>query len=324
MRSCRLRLSRVEAREITTIEGLSPDRSHALQRAWIEEEVPQCGYCQSGQLMQAASLLASNPSPTREEIVSHMDGVLCRCGTYGRIIRAIERASAVSAAARREDPMSARTQSPPRETSPSRRTFLKQAGGGLSFVLVFGPAGVAARRPDSQDTLDALMTPGTPDAPAAEHPFGAWVRIATDGQVLIYNPAAEMGQGSMTALPVILAEEMDADWDKVRIEHSPVEPAVYGRSWSGRGRGGSMMTAGSMAVRGYYMNLRLAGAQIRRVLLDNVAREWGVSVGETGDRAGRGRARGQRPPHLVRRGRRLRRGAFRAARSHRSGAQVAR
>ena len=181
--------------------------------------------------------------------------------------------------------MNAQTQSPPREapqpprdTSPSRRTFLKQAGGGLSFALVFGPAGLAAHRPSSPDTLDALLTPG---APPSEHPFGAWVRIATDGQVLIYSPAAEMGQGSMTALPVILAEEMDADWDRVRIEHSPVEPGVYGRGWGGgRGRGGSMMTAGSMAVRGYYMNLRLAGAQIRRVLLDNVAREWGVPVGE--------------------------------------------
>ena len=173
------------------------------------------------------------------------------------------------------------TQSPPRETTPSRRTFLKQAGGGLSFAFVFGPAaGLSAHRPDSPDTLDALMTPGAPDAPS-EHPFGAWVRIATDGQVLIYSPAAEMGQGSMTALPVILAEEMDADWDRVRIEHSPVEPEVYGRGWGGgRGRGGSMMTAGSMAVRGYYTNLRVAGAQIRRVLLDNVAREWGVPVGE--------------------------------------------
>ena len=98
VQSCRLRLSRVEGRAITTIEGLSEDRSHALQQAWIEEEVPQCGYCQSGQLMQAASLLAKNPSPTRDEIVSHMDAVLCRCGTYGRIIRAIERASAVNAA----------------------------------------------------------------------------------------------------------------------------------------------------------------------------------------------------------------------------------
>ena len=99
MRSCRLQLSRVAGRDVTTIEGLSPDRSHALQQAWVEEQVPQCGYCQSGQLMQAASLLAENPSPTREEIVTHMDGVLCRCGTYGRIIRAIERASDETAAA---------------------------------------------------------------------------------------------------------------------------------------------------------------------------------------------------------------------------------
>lgn len=98
VQSCRLRLSRVAGRELTTIEGLSEDRSHALQQAWIEEEVPQCGYCQSGQLMQAASLLAANPSPTREEIVGHMDGILCRCGTYGRIVRAIERASAVNTA----------------------------------------------------------------------------------------------------------------------------------------------------------------------------------------------------------------------------------
>lgn len=176
--------------------------------------------------------------------------------------------------------MNTQTQSPPREASPSRRTFLRKVGGGLSFALAFGPAGLAARRTDSPDALDSLTGADTPDRSAAEHPFGAWVRIATDGRVLIYNPAAEMGQGSMTALPVILAEEMDADWDRVRIEHSPVEPAVYGRSWSGRGRGGSMMTAGSMAVRGYYMNLRLAGAQIRRVLLESVAREWRVDIGE--------------------------------------------
>ena len=99
MRSCRLQLSRVAGRDVTTIEGLSPDRSHALQHAWVEEQVPQCGYCQSGQIMQAATLLAENPSPTREEIVSHMDDILCRCGTYGRIIRAIQRASDETAAA---------------------------------------------------------------------------------------------------------------------------------------------------------------------------------------------------------------------------------
>ncbi len=93
VRSCVLPLSAVTGKSVTTIEGLSDDGSHPLQRAWIEEQVPQCGYCQTGQIMQAATLLAENDSPSREEIVAHMDGNLCRCGTYSRIIRAIERAS---------------------------------------------------------------------------------------------------------------------------------------------------------------------------------------------------------------------------------------
>jgi isoquinoline 1-oxidoreductase alpha subunit len=91
-RACRTRLSVVANRTVTTIEGLSRDRSHVLQRTWLEEQVPQCGYCHSGQIMHAAALLAENPSPTREEIVEHMDPILCRCGTYQRIMRAIERA----------------------------------------------------------------------------------------------------------------------------------------------------------------------------------------------------------------------------------------
>lgn len=91
-RSCVTQLQDVAGREITTIEGLSPDASHPLQRAWIAEQVPQCGYCQSGQIMQAAALLASNPQPTRDQIVEHMDGNICRCGTYVRIVKAIQRA----------------------------------------------------------------------------------------------------------------------------------------------------------------------------------------------------------------------------------------
>jgi isoquinoline 1-oxidoreductase alpha subunit len=93
MRSCRLPLRAVQGKAITTIEGLSPDRSHPLQKAWIEEQVPQCGYCQSGQIMQAAALLERNAKPTRDEIVRHMDSVLCRCGTYTRILAAIQRAA---------------------------------------------------------------------------------------------------------------------------------------------------------------------------------------------------------------------------------------
>ena len=93
VRSCQVTASQVAGKQVTTIEGLSPDANHPLQRAWIAEQVPQCGYCQSGQIMQAADLLATNKKPSREQIVAHMDGNLCRCGTYPRIVRAIERAA---------------------------------------------------------------------------------------------------------------------------------------------------------------------------------------------------------------------------------------
>jgi len=93
VRSCAVKISAAAGKRITTIEGLSPDSSHPLQKAWVAEQVPQCGYCQSGQIMQAAALLAKNPNPSRGEIVRHMNGNICRCGTYNRIIAAIQRAS---------------------------------------------------------------------------------------------------------------------------------------------------------------------------------------------------------------------------------------
>jgi isoquinoline 1-oxidoreductase subunit alpha len=80
-------------RSVTTIEGLSPDSSHPLQKAWIAEQVPQCGYCQSGQIMRAAGLLKEKSNPNRQEIAEYMNANICRCGTYLRIVRAIERAA---------------------------------------------------------------------------------------------------------------------------------------------------------------------------------------------------------------------------------------
>jgi isoquinoline 1-oxidoreductase subunit alpha len=91
--SCQTAISEVEGRAITTIEGLSPDSSHPVQKAWLAERVPQCGYCQSGQIMSAVDLLKANPAPTRDEIVEHMSTNICRCGSYPRIVRAIERAA---------------------------------------------------------------------------------------------------------------------------------------------------------------------------------------------------------------------------------------
>ncbi|MCC5810989.1 MAG: (2Fe-2S)-binding protein [Ectothiorhodospiraceae bacterium] len=93
VRSCVFPLSAVEGRSVTTIEGLSEDGSHPVQRAWVALDVPQCGYCQSGQIMSASALLARNPSPTDAQIDQAMSGNLCRCGTYLRIRAAIHRAS---------------------------------------------------------------------------------------------------------------------------------------------------------------------------------------------------------------------------------------
>ena len=93
VRSCVTLITRAAGKNITTVEGLSPDASHALQRAWLEEDVPQCGYCQSGQLMSAAVLLRENPHPTDRDIDDAMSGNICRCGTYPRIRKAIHRAA---------------------------------------------------------------------------------------------------------------------------------------------------------------------------------------------------------------------------------------
>ena len=94
VKACLIPVSAVsESQKITTIEGLSDNGDHPLQKAWVEAQVPQCGYCQSGQIMQAATLLKNNSNPTRAEIIQHMNGNLCRCGTQLRIIKAIQKAA---------------------------------------------------------------------------------------------------------------------------------------------------------------------------------------------------------------------------------------
>ena len=92
-KACKITVSRSKGRDVRTIEGIDPDARHPLQRAWIEEDVPQCGYCQAGQIMTALSLLERNPHPNDDEIWDAMSPVLCRCGTYQRIHRAVRRAS---------------------------------------------------------------------------------------------------------------------------------------------------------------------------------------------------------------------------------------
>ena len=102
IRSCVTSIESVQGKEITTVEGLSPDLRHPLQQAWLSEQVPQCGYCQSGQIMSAAALLARKPKPSDEDIDAALADNICRCGTYNRIRRAIHRASGAAQGDRKE------------------------------------------------------------------------------------------------------------------------------------------------------------------------------------------------------------------------------
>ena len=140
----------------------------------------------------------------------------------------------------------------------SRRDFLKLSGG-LAFAIAAGAEG--------------LELISEANAQAAKS-INAWVRIAPDGTVTIYTTGAEMGQGSMTSLPLILAEEMDADWSKVKIEWAPADPTMYGYTFQ---NAKAMAIVGSRAVMLYYNDLRTAGAQVRKVLITNAAEKWGVS-----------------------------------------------
>ena len=148
----------------------------------------------------------------------------------------------------------------PMGLTPSRRQFMIGAAG-LSFAIATGGPSALAATSGKTRTGKALSP---------------WVSIAPDGTITIMSAATEMGQGSMTALPLIIAEELDADWDKVRIVPAPVDDKTYGNP----GFGGMMYTAGSNAVKSYFTNLRMFGAQVRRVLLDNAAKKWGVPVEE--------------------------------------------
>src|ERR1700730_13299205 len=143
----------------------------------------------------------------------------------------------------------------------SRRQVMTGAAG-LTFALALGRGDGAGAAVPAAEAQGKALSP--------------WVSIAPDGAISIMSPATEMGQGSMTSLPLILAEELDADWDKVRVVPAPVIEKIYGNP----GFGGMMYTAGSNAVTAYFKPLRTFGAQVRRVLLDNAARKWGVPIEE--------------------------------------------
>ena len=254
VRSCVMPISTAAGKTVLTIEGLSRDGSHPLQKAWIAEDVPQCGYCQSGQIMAAAVLLRENPRPSDADIDDAMSGNICRCGTYPRIRRAIHRAAGTRVQRRYE--MNA-------IVNLSRRGFFK-AGVAASGGLLLGfHTPLAGRR--------ALAA----TARSEEAIFNSWVRIARDGTVTVIVGQSEMGQGIMTSIPMIIADELEAEWSKVRVEQAPAYSA-YGDPM----RGGEQSTNGSRSIRNMLTLWRRAGAAAREMLVSAAAKEWGVAVEE--------------------------------------------
>lgn len=246
--ACMLAASDVENRKIVTIEGLAQAR-HPLLDAWIAEQVPQCGYCQPGQIVTAAALLSDHPRPTRKQIDEAMSGVLCRCGTYQRIRLAIHRAAR---AGDRKAHDRGQNQPAERPAAASR----------VRVVRHFMP--------------DAADTGGEPMKLDAQGRFAPnpWVRIAADGTVTLIVDRSEMGQGVVTSLAMLVAEELEVAPEQIRTEFAPADPAYSNP------RLGEQVTGGSTSVRAGWQPLRRAGATAREMLIAAAASVWGVACDE--------------------------------------------
>lgn len=251
--SCQRTLKDADGKEVTTIEGFAaanPD--HPLLKAWTDLEVAQCGFCQPGMVMAAANLLEKTANPTRDEIATALDGI-CRCAAYPRIYQAVERA----ATELRGEPIEVRDW---------------MGGGHIAHADGADPDTHKLR--EHADKVSGFYP----------HP---WVEIASDGTVTIQSAPAEMGQGGLTAVAAMFAEEFDADWENVRVVSSPSIDAMTSAPQMPEGTDfgnpvfwahGLMLTVGSSTTPNYYPRARLMGAQARRVMLDIAADHLGVPV----------------------------------------------
>ena len=258
MKACQLPASAAVGKRITTIEGLSPDSSHPVQRAWVEIGVPQCGYCQSGQIMSAAALAgqAQESEPRRDR------------GRDGRQSLPLRNLSAH----RPGDPPRLRTGAGIREADMtkqilSRRSFLQAsvaAGGGLMLGFHMPTALAASIGPRTQSTTTA-----------GGIEINAWIVIDKDGTVTMRIPHTEMGQGGITSVAMLIAEELNVDWSKIKTEFADAN-----RHLRNDKEYKVMSTHGSQLVRLQHPHLMGAGASARERLKQAAAEAWGVDRSE--------------------------------------------
>src|SRR5216684_6651809 len=282
-RSCITAVGAVVGAKVTTIEGLDPEGRHPLQTAWIELQVPQCGYCQSGQIMQAATLLKDYPNPTDQDINAVMAGSLCRCMTYVRIRKAIKLAASRmrggKEAPEEERPVDRLSPHGIRTTfQPSRRGFLI-AMMGAGVMLGYARSGLAA--------VEFLASGANGQSSAGElfEPT-IWYGIDRSGGVTVNVIRAEMGQHVGTALARIVADELEADWDKVSVVYVDSDP-----KW------GEMITGASWSVWQSFPVLSRAGAAGRIALVEEGAKLLGVRPQSCTARKGAVQAAGRSIPY---------------------------
>ncbi len=267
VRSCQTTVGEAAGKTVTTIEGLSPDGNHPVQQAWRKLSVPQCGFCQAGQIMQAASLLSKNRAPTDEQIVEEMQGNICRCGCYQRIHRgrsSRRRRSMIMLQYFEDETFNVRR---PRGDvvleNVSRRSILGGilTGTGLVLSARFSPA-------SAREALKLYPT-GADDMPNkwVDDPK-VFVAIDPDGTVTIVAHRAEMGTGIRTSLPAVVADEMEADWSRVRLSQAPGDEPRYG----------NQDTDGSRSMRHFIQAMRTCGAAMRQMLESAAAIKWNVDA----------------------------------------------
>jgi isoquinoline 1-oxidoreductase beta subunit len=243
--ACTLPVSESAGKAVITIEALAREPQRPLVQAWVAEQVPQCGYCQPAQLLTASWLLERHPRPSDAQIDDAMSHVLCRCGTYPRIRRAIHRAAAWSA------------------SEPPQRT---DALGAL-------PAGTAGS--------GVMLNP--------------WLRANRDGSVTLFVDRSEMGQGVITGLAMLAAEELEVGLEQVRVEFAAAAPE-YANPLIGE-----QMTGGSTSIRAAWDSLRRSSAAARERLIAAAAERWGVKRDECRAAAGEvvHRTTGRRLPYAA-------------------------
>jgi isoquinoline 1-oxidoreductase beta subunit len=283
-RSCSIAVGDVTG-DVTTIEGIAPaDKLHAVQQAWIEEQVAQCGYCQAGQIMSAVALLNQISEPTDQEIDDAMSGNLCRCGTYPKIRAAIHKAAALQKTGNWLMASFKKI---------ARRSFLvgvAALAGGVAVGYYF------YRKPFANPLLDDLAE--------GEATFNPYVKIAADNKITIIAPRAEMGQGVANTLAALVAEELEVGLDQITVEHGPVAPVYYNAGLVGEGAPFSFLdesrtaefvraglqvvgklaaiqaTGGSSSIRDAVDKMRQAGAAARILLISAAAQKLSVPEAE--------------------------------------------